>query len=181
MSRPPWDPERLEDHFSRGAGAWSSYHVSVWPGVRPGGQWNPDLSGGPELEHAASVLWEEWVKHSWVSMLIRVWGTLTFSRFKCHPSQLCLLFSLPLISYVLHRPWTRGALHTHAVWSQTLGWHHYPVQLHSRIHPAGRRHSHLLWSRTRHSCLDVSLASLHVWVPTNILSKMSVFYVLAPV
>lgn len=35
--------------------------------------------------------------------------------------------SLPLISYVLHRPWTRGALHTHSVWSQTLGWHHYPV------------------------------------------------------
>ncbi len=100
MSRPLWDPERLEDHFSRGAGARSSYHVSVRPGVRPGGQWNPDLSGGPELEHAASVLWEEWVKHSWVSLLIRVWESFTFSRFKCHPSQLCLLFWFPsLVMY----------------------------------------------------------------------------------
>ncbi len=61
LSRPAWDPERLEDDVPHRAGARGSNHLPVWPWLRPGGTRDPHLSVRPLLELAAPILWKEWV------------------------------------------------------------------------------------------------------------------------
>lgn len=59
LSRPAWDPERLEDDIPHRSGARGSNHLPVWPRLRPGGTRDPHLSVRPVLELSAPVLWKE--------------------------------------------------------------------------------------------------------------------------
>lgn len=67
-------------------------------------------------------------------------------------------------SHVLFRPRSRGALHPVSVGPQTPGGDDHPVQLQPRLHPAGRRHHHLLRSRAGDPRVDVSTPPLRLWV-----------------
>ena len=67
-------------------------------------------------------------------------------------------------SHVLFRPRSRGALHPVSVRPKTPGGDDHPVQLQPRLHPAGRRHHHLLRSRAGDPRVDVSTPPLCLWV-----------------
>lgn len=68
-------------------------------------------------------------------------------------------------SHVLFRPGPRGALHQDPVRPETLGGDDHSVQLQPWLHPAGRRHHHLLRPRARHPRVDVTATPLCLWVP----------------
>lgn len=79
-------------------------------------------------------------------------------------------------SYVLYRPRPCRARCTGAVRSQTAGGNYHSVQLQPRLHTAGWCHFNLLWSWTRNSSVDISLAAVYLWASITQLWKFSLFF-----
>lgn len=76
LSRPAWDPERLEDDIPHCTGARGSYHLPVWPRLWPGGTRDPHLPVRPHLELPAPLLWKESVPR--LPKCVCVWDLVQF-------------------------------------------------------------------------------------------------------
>lgn len=72
--------------------------------------------------------------------------------------------SFSLLSHVLLRSWPCGAFHPVSIRPQTPGGDNHSVQLQPRLHSAGRRHHYLLRPWAGDPRVDVSTASLCLWV-----------------